>query len=85
MKPTERRILICDDLHEVVLETLRARGFEPEVKTGMDEAALVDAVTGTHALIVRSATKVTRPVIEAADALEVVGRAGSAPKDTRDP
>jgi D-3-phosphoglycerate dehydrogenase len=76
LKPTERRILICDDLHEVVLETLRARGFEPEVKTGMDEAALVDAVTGTHALIVRSATKVTRPVLEAADALEVVGRAG---------
>jgi len=76
LNPAERRILICDDLHEVALETLRAHGFEPEVRTGMDEAALVAAVPGAHALVVRSATKVTRPVIEAADVLEVVGRAG---------
>ena len=76
MRPAERRILICDDLHEVAVATLREQGFEPEVRPGMSEDELVEVVAGTHALIVRSATKVTRRVIEAADVLELVGRAG---------
>ncbi|MEE8468976.1 MAG: phosphoglycerate dehydrogenase [Planctomycetota bacterium] len=72
----ERRILICDDLHAAALERFRARGFEPQVRTGMDEAQLLAAVPGVHALVVRSATRITRAVLEAADCLEVVGRAG---------
>lgn len=72
----DRRILICDELHPEALERFRARGFEPEVRTGMDEATLIATVPGIHALVVRSATKITRPVLEAADELQVVGRAG---------
>jgi len=70
------RILVCDDLHPAALEVFRARGLEVEVKTGMTEDALVEAVPGVRGLVVRSATKITRRVLEAADALEVVGRAG---------
>jgi D-3-phosphoglycerate dehydrogenase len=70
------RILVCDDLDPIALETLRSRGYEPEVKTGLTEDQLVEEVVGAHALVVRSATKVTRRVIEAADRLQVVGRAG---------
>ena len=74
--PAQCRVLFCDDLHPVAGEVLHARGFEPEVRTGMDEDELAAAVPGVHALVVRSATKVTRRVLEAADVLEVVGRAG---------
>jgi len=74
--PPATRILICDELHPVALDVFRAAGYEPEVRTGLTEDELCGAVLGTHALIVRSATKVTRRVIEAADVLEVVGRAG---------
>jgi D-3-phosphoglycerate dehydrogenase len=71
------RVLICDELSPAAVEVFQAAGIEPEVRTGMDEAALIEAVPGVHALIVRSATKITRPVIEAADVLRVVGRAGT--------
>lgn len=70
------RVIICDDLHPAALEQFLAHGIEAEVCTGMDEAALIKAVPGAHALVVRSATKITRPVIEAASNLVVVGRAG---------
>jgi D-3-phosphoglycerate dehydrogenase len=37
---------------------------------------LIAAAPGVHAFVVRSATKITRAVIEAAPDLRVVGRAG---------
>ena len=76
LAPAETRILICDELSEVAVETFRAHGFEPEVRTGMSEDELVEAVPGVHAMVIRSATKVTSRVLEAADELRVVGRAG---------
>jgi D-3-phosphoglycerate dehydrogenase len=45
-------------------------------RVGLTEDQLVEAVPGVHALVVRSATKITRRVIEAATDLRVVGRAG---------
>lgn len=76
LAPAETRILICDDLSSVAVDTFRSRGFEPEVRTGMTEDELVEAIPGVHAMVIRSATKVTRRVLEAADELRVVGRAG---------
>jgi len=76
LSPAETRILICDDLHPRAVELLQAAGFEPELRTGQSEAELIDSVAGVHALVVRSATKITRPVIEAAKDLQLIGRAG---------
>jgi len=74
--PAARRILICDELAPAAVDIFRARGFEPEIRLGLAEDALVAAVQGVHALVVRSATKITRRVIEAAGELRVIGRAG---------
>ncbi len=74
--PARTRIVICDDLAPAALEIFRSKGFEPEVKTGLSEDALVALAPGVHAFVVRSATKITRRVIEAAPDLLVVGRAG---------
>jgi len=74
--PNQTRILICDDLHEKALECFRKAGYEPELRLGMNEKELIAAVPGVHALVVRSATKITAPVLAAADTLAVVGRAG---------
>lgn len=76
LAPTETRILICDELSSIALETFRANGFSPEVCTGMSEDELVAAAPGVHAFVVRSATKITRRVIEAAEELRIIGRAG---------
>jgi len=70
------RVVICDDLSPLVVEVFREYGIEPELRLGMDEDACVAAVRGADALVVRSATKITRRVMEAGDKLRVVGRAG---------
>jgi D-3-phosphoglycerate dehydrogenase len=70
-------ILVCDELSPAALDLFRARGFEPQVALKQTEEQLVQRVRqGVQALVVRSATKVTRRVIEAASDLRVVGRAG---------
>jgi D-3-phosphoglycerate dehydrogenase len=70
------RILICDELSPAALGILRERKLEPEVRLGLSEDDLVRAVAGVEALVVRSATRITRRVIEAAPSLRVIGRAG---------
>ena len=61
------RVVICDDLSPLVVEVFREYGIEPELRLGMDEDACVAAVRGADALVVRSATKITRRVMEAGD------------------
>lgn len=70
------RVLVCDELAPEADEVFRRQGCELETLLGLDEAGLVRAVPGFDALVVRSATRVTRRVIEAADRLRVIGRAG---------
>jgi D-3-phosphoglycerate dehydrogenase len=71
------KILIADSMDKEALEALQAvPGFEVTVKTGMKEDELVKTVPGTHAIVVRGATRITRPVIEAGTDLKVLVRAG---------
>ncbi len=72
----EVRVLVADDLHPDGLALLAERGFEPVVATGLSEDELIGRLDGVQALLVRSATKVTQRVLEAAKDLELVGRAG---------
>ena len=69
------RILVSDSLSEQGLETLRA-GADVDYQPGLDEAALAEAIRGADALVIRSGSRVTARVIEAADQLKAIGRAG---------
>ncbi len=72
-----KKILLADSLAKEATERLQSNpGFEVTTKTGMDEAELIKTVPGYNAIVVRSATKLTRKVIEAASGLEIVVRAG---------
>ena len=73
---TSHRVLVSDPLDPAALEVFRSRGVETEVRTGLGEEELCRALAGVHALVVRSSTRVTPAVLEAADDLRVVGRAG---------
>ena len=68
------RILVTEEIAEGGLDRLRAAGHEVDVQ--LDLGALLDNVRGVQALIIRSATQVTAEVLEHADQLLVVGRAG---------
>jgi D-3-phosphoglycerate dehydrogenase len=70
------RILISDELDPAALEVFRSAGFEPELRTGLKEDELALALREVEALVVRSATRVTRRLIESAPRLRVIGRAG---------
>ncbi|HZJ27745.1 MAG TPA: phosphoglycerate dehydrogenase [Acidimicrobiia bacterium] len=70
------RILVTEPIAASGLDVLRAAGLEVDERLGLTPTELVEAVPGAAALVIRSATQVTAEVIEAADALEVVGRAG---------
>ena len=71
------KILVADAMEKEALDALRAiPGFDVTVKTGMNEADLVGTVPGYQAIVVRSATKITRPVIEAGKDLKLLVRAG---------
>jgi D-3-phosphoglycerate dehydrogenase len=70
------RILVTEEIAEGGLARLREAGHKVDVRLGLSSDALLDAVRGANALIIRSATKVTEPVLDAADDLVVVGRAG---------
>jgi len=55
---------------------MRTAGLDVDVQTGLSPEALLDAVKGAQALVIRSATQVTAEVLDAGADLVVVGRAG---------
>ncbi len=71
-----KRVLIAEEIAARGLEQLRSAGFEVDVQTGLSAEALLTAVRGAHALVIRSATQVTAEVLTAGSELVVVGRAG---------
>lgn len=71
------RVLVTEQLADAGLAKMREAGHDVDVRLGLSPEEVQDAVRGAHALIVRSATKVTRQVLEAGRDLVVVGRAGT--------
>ncbi len=70
------RILVTESIADGGLERLRKAGHTIDVQEGLSPAQLLTAVVGAHALVIRSATKVTAEVLDAGKDLVVVGRAG---------
>jgi D-3-phosphoglycerate dehydrogenase / 2-oxoglutarate reductase len=70
------KIFVSDDVSESGLEPLRAAGFGVEKRTGLKGEELFEAVRDCEGLVVRSETKVTAQLLEAAGALRAIGRAG---------
>lgn len=72
-----KKVLICDPMDPEALDELKAIAeFDVTLKTGMNEEELINTIPGFHAAVVRSATKITKPVIQAGTDLELLVRAG---------
>jgi len=72
------KVLISDSMSEKAREIFEAApGLECDVTTGMKPEELKEKIGEYHALVVRSATKVTAEILEAAVNLKVIGRAGT--------
>ena len=70
------KVLISDKMSDRAREIFAARGLEVDVKPGMSEDELIACIGEYDGLAIRSATKATAKVLEAADNLKVIGRAG---------
>ena len=70
------KVLISDKMSPRAGEILRARGLDVDEKPGMAPEVLAACIGDYDGLAVRSATKVTAEVIDAAKNLRVIGRAG---------
>src|SRR5881394_2226529 len=70
------RVLVTEEIAAGGLDRLRQAGHDVDVQLTLSPDELLNSVRGAHALIIRSATKVTAPVIDAGADLVVVGRAG---------
>ncbi len=71
------KVLVSDNLSELGVKIFQdTPGIEVDVNTGLTPEALKGIIGQYHGLVIRSATKVTADVIEAAHNLKVIGRAG---------
>ncbi|MGD8531404.1 MAG: NAD(P)-dependent oxidoreductase, partial [Syntrophobacterales bacterium] len=71
------KILISDSLAQRGVDLLKGvPEFEVEFKPGLSPQELRSALSDAEALVIRSGTKVSADVIEAAPRLRVIGRAG---------
>jgi D-3-phosphoglycerate dehydrogenase len=71
------KVLVSDNLGDVGIQMFKETpGIEVDVKTGLKPEELKAIIGEYDALAIRSATKVTEELLEAAPRLKVVGRAG---------
>ncbi|XFA71816.1 phosphoglycerate dehydrogenase [Thermosynechococcaceae cyanobacterium Okahandja] len=69
------KVLVSDPIEQVGLDLL-AQVAQVDVKVGLSSEELIKVIPEYDALMIRSGTKVTKEVIEAASQLKIIGRAG---------
>ncbi len=71
------KILVSDPISDKGVELLKGNpAFQVDKKTGLKEDELCAIIGEYEALVVRSQTKVTKKVLDAAQKLKIIGRAG---------
>jgi len=70
------KVLISDKMDPKAAQIFRERGCEVDVITGQTPEELIGIIGQYDGLAIRSSTKVTKAILDAATNLKVVGRAG---------
>jgi len=71
------KVIVTDKIAEDGINYLREKGFEVDTKFGISQDELLEIIEQYDAIIVRSATKVNKQLLERAKNLKVAGRAGN--------
>jgi D-3-phosphoglycerate dehydrogenase len=68
------RVLLLESIHPDAVSRLEAEGYQVEsVRNALDEVELLERIPGVHLLGIRSKSRVTAKVLEAADSLVAIG------------
>src|SRR5688572_9372669 len=70
-------IVVADDLPASAIELLTREGWSVDARSGRTPEQLATDLAQADAIVVRSATKVTGALIEAAPGLRAIARAGT--------
>jgi D-3-phosphoglycerate dehydrogenase / 2-oxoglutarate reductase len=70
------KALVCDPIAESAYEAMRDAGIEVDVRHTITPEELVQIIPDYDAIVVRSRTKVRKPVLDAASKLQVIVRGG---------
>lgn len=70
------KILVCDPIHEDGVKMLKDAGFQVDLETDITPENLLTTIPEYDAMVIRSRTKVTKEVLDAASNLKAVARAG---------
>ena len=73
---TAPKVLISDKMDLKAAQIVRERGVEVDEITGKTPEELMAIIGDYDGLAIRSSTKVTKAILDAAKNLKVVGRAG---------
>ena len=71
------KVLISDAMDGIAEKILTLNKIDVDVKTDFNTDELKDKISEYDGLIIRSATKVTKEIIESAKNLKIIGRAGA--------
>jgi D-3-phosphoglycerate dehydrogenase len=70
------KVLVCDSIDSTGIESMKRAGLNVDYKPEIKPAELVSTVKDYDVIIVRSRTKVTKEVIEAAASAKIIARVG---------
>jgi D-3-phosphoglycerate dehydrogenase / 2-oxoglutarate reductase len=72
-----KKVLISDSVDSECITILENNGFKVDYLTKLSEHELADRIPDYNVLIVRSATNVTKALIDKMNSMEIIGRAGT--------
>ncbi|XP_074659639.1 D-3-phosphoglycerate dehydrogenase-like [Tubulanus polymorphus] len=72
-----KNVLISDEVDPKCVDILKQNGIDVVKNTKLSKQQLIDEIKNYDGLIVRSATKVTSEILDAATNLKIIGRAGT--------
>ena len=71
------KILISDSLSNLAKEVFEKNNVEVDINTDLSPSELQEVIKNYDGLVVRSATKATKEIIESGNKLKIIGRAGA--------
>lgn len=70
------KILICDQIHKSGIEMLKKSSLQVDLDTEITSEKLLEKISEYDAIIIRGRTKITRNILDKANNLKVIARAG---------
>jgi D-3-phosphoglycerate dehydrogenase len=70
------RVLVCDSIDQAGIDSMKRAGLSVDYKPEIKPAELVSSVKNYDVIIVRSRTKITKEIVDAAASAKIIARVG---------